>query len=118
VIARSVYDFFHDGPGYEILGDLKQLGVRLTANEPAVTVLGQQLTGKTIVVTGTLSRFSRDEIHELIEKHGGKPSSSVSKKTSLVVAGSDAGSKLDKAQSLGVPVISEDELLGLMGINE
>ena len=72
------------------------------------------LAGMTIVVTGTLPNYSRDEIQDLIEKTGGKASGSVSKKTSYVVAGEAAGSKLTKAQSLGVPVLTEQELLELI----
>ena len=70
--------------------------------------------GKTFVLTGTLENFTRDEASEIIEKLGGKTSGSVSKKTSYVLAGEDAGSKLDKAQSLGIPVITEaqfDEMI-------
>ena len=66
------------------------------------------------MVTGTLARFSRDEIHRLIEREGGKPASAVSAKTSYVVAGEAAGSKLEKAKSLGVPVLSEDEFLAMI----
>ena len=65
--------------------------------------------GQTIVVTGTLTKFTRDEIKELIHQHGGKPSDSVSKKTSFLVAGENAGSKLAKAQELGIPVLSESD---------
>jgi len=71
---------------------------------------GDLLTGKTIVLTGTLSRYTRTQATQLIEQNGGKVSSSVSKKTSFVVAGEDAGSKLQKAQTLGVPVLTEEEL--------
>jgi DNA ligase (NAD+) len=78
-------------------------------------VRGDLLAGKTLVVTGTLDRFSRDQIHKLIEREGGKPSGSVSAKTSYVIAGDAAGSKLDKAQSLGVPVLTEDEFLAMIG---
>lgn len=72
------------------------------------------LAGMTIVVTGTLPNYSREEIQDLIEKNGGKASGSVSKKTSYVVAGEAAGSKLTKAQSLGVPVLTEQGLLELI----
>jgi len=65
-------------------------------------------------VTGTLSRFTREEIQELIHEHGGKAAGSVSKKTDYVVAGENAGSKLDKAEKLGVPMISEDEFLKMI----
>ena len=75
---------------------------------------GSALAGKTVVVTGTLTRFSRDEMHRLIEREGGKPGSSVSAKTSYVVAGEEAGSKLEKAKSLGVPVLTEDEFVAMV----
>ena len=80
------------------------------------TATGDRLAGKTVVVTGTLTRFSRDEIHKLIEREGGKASGSVSSKTSYLVAGEAAGSKLEKARSLGVEVLSEDEFLALVGL--
>ena len=67
-----------------------------------------------MVVTGTLTRFTREEINELIHEHGGKAAGSVSKKTDFVIAGENAGSKLDKAEKLGVPVISEDELVKML----
>jgi len=76
---------------------------------------GNALTGKTIVVTGTLTRYGRDEIEALIRQLGGKPAGSVSKKTDFVVAGEKAGSKLDKARELGVKVISEEEFDGVIG---
>jgi DNA ligase (NAD+) len=78
-------------------------------------VVGDRLAGATLVVTGTLDRFTRDEIHALIEREGGKASGSVSKKTSYLVAGREAGSKLEKAQKLGVPVLTEDEFLEMVG---
>ena len=76
---------------------------------------GSALAGKTVVITGTLTKFSRDEIHRLIEREGGKAAGSVSAKTSYVVAGEAAGSKLEKAKSLGVKVLSEDEFLAMIG---
>jgi DNA ligase (NAD+) len=72
------------------------------------------LAGKTIVVTGTLKNYTRDEIQELIHQHGGRAASSVSKKTDFVVSGAEAGSKLDKARKLGVPVFTEDEFERLL----
>ena len=75
---------------------------------------GVTRAGKTVVVTGTLTRFTRDEIHKIIEREGGKASGSVSSRTSYLVAGDAAGSKLDKAKELGVPVLSEDEFLDLV----
>ena len=75
---------------------------------------GNRLTGKSIVVTGTLTRFTREEIEKLIEREGGKASGSVSSKTAFVVAGEAAGSKLEKARSLGIEIMSEDEFLVML----
>ena len=74
----------------------------------------QRFVGKTFVLTGTLEKFTRSEATEMIESRGGKASGSVSKKTSYVVAGEAAGSKLRKAQELGIPVLTEDEFLSMM----
>ena len=106
-IAVSVSEFFKSAVGVELVAQLKSVGVdpkmEMVASKPQV------LAGKTVVVTGSLKRYKRDEIERLIVELGGKASGSVSKKTSFVVAGEDAGSKLAKAQELGVEVISEDE---------
>ena len=107
VIARSVYDFLHAPFGRETIEDLKALGVNMKSAGPAKA--RRSLEGKTLVVTGTLSKYGRDEINELITRHGGHAASSVSKNTDYVVAGEKAGSKLDKARQLGVPVLSEEE---------
>jgi DNA ligase (NAD+) len=72
------------------------------------------LSGKTIVVTGTLKNYTRDQIEELIQKNGGRPSNSVSKKTSYLVAGEEAGTKLEKAQKLNVPILTEDAFTKLL----
>jgi DNA ligase (NAD+) len=110
VIAKSVHDFFHSAAGRKTIAHLKDVGI-----DPQMEIVRPQaaedlpLGGKTIVVTGTLKKYSRQEIEELIQKHGGRASGSVSKKTDYLLAGEEAGSKLDKAKKLGVPVISEVE---------
>lgn len=109
IIAKSVYDFLHGPEGIELIEQLRNAGVSLvTSEEDSVDAAGK-LAGKTLVVTGSLSRYSRTEIERLIEKLGGKASSSVSKKTDFLVVGEDAGSKLEKAKSLGVPILTEEE---------
>lgn len=117
VIADSVYRYFHEGSGAEIVADLQQLGVKLTEERKA-TAKGSALAGKTVVVTGTLPKRSREEMHELIKANGGKVSGSVSSKTSYVVAGEEAGSKLTKAQSLGIEILSEEDLENLLAGSE
>jgi DNA ligase (NAD+) len=114
IIAQSVYDHLHSPFGRETIGDLKKLGVKMVSAAPAVAG-PRPLEGKTFVVTGTLKRYSRDEIHEVIARHGGRAASSVSKKTDYLVAGEEAGSKLAKARQLGVRVIGEEEFEKLMG---
>ena len=109
----------------EILDRLKEYGVNMRAEE--TETVESVLTGKTVVVTGTLPTLGRKEASELIEKYGGKASGSVSKKTDYVLAGENAGSKLTKAQELGIaegkikkekiiPVISEEQLKEMLGI--
>ena len=111
-VAEAITFYFSVPANRDRLEKMKRLGVAPTHT---ATATGDKLAGKTVVVTGTLTRFSRDEIHKLIEREGGKPASAVSSKTSYVVAGESAGSKLDKAKSLGVPVLTEDEFLQLIG---
>lgn len=106
-MALSIQRYFGSDEISMMIERLKTLGLNMTSfnTETADGVFG----GKTIVVTGTLSRYSRDSIKALIEENGGKVSGSVSKKTDFVVVGENAGSKADKASSLGVPMISEDD---------
>jgi DNA ligase (NAD+) len=111
-IAESVRFYFSVPANRRRIERFRELGVD-PRQEPQTS--GTRLAGKTIVVTGTLARYSREEIHRLIEAEGGKASGSVSAKTAFLVAGEDAGSKLDKAKKLGVPVITEDELLAMIG---
>jgi len=111
-LADAITSYFAVPANRERIETMKRLGVN---PHHTATATGDRLAGKTVVVTGTLTRFSRDEIHKLIEREGGKTSGSVSSKTSYVVAGEAAGSKLDKAKSLGVPVLSEEEFLQMVG---
>ncbi len=109
VIARSVRAFFDDATSAALVGRLRELGVRL--DEPQAQQSTGALTGAVVVITGTLPTLSRTEATAVVERAGGRVTSSVSKKTSFVVAGEEAGSKLDKAVELGVEVIDEAELL-------
>jgi DNA ligase (NAD+) len=114
-IADSVHDFFTNDAGRRTLSQLKSVGI-----DPKMKVVRRDsanlpLSGKSVVVTGTLDKFDRKQIEDFILKLGGKASGSVSKKTSFVVAGESAGSKLDKAKSLGVEVIDEAEFIRRYG---
>jgi DNA ligase (NAD+) len=118
VIAASVFQFFHSEYGIHLVNELRSVGLNFgepVDREAALAVAAQgKMVGKTLVVTGTMVRMRRDEIEQLIRDHGGKASSSVSKKTDYVVAGEAAGSKLTKAQELGVTVLTEDEFLAMV----
>lgn len=111
-IASSVVDFFNDNDNLELIDALRRAGVTLVAEIVATT--SQEFAGKTIVLTGELLTMTRREAEEMIEARGGKASGSVSKKTSFVVAGANAGSKRTKAEELGVSVITEDEFRSLL----
>ena len=114
VIADAVYSFCHSDAGQTAIAALRKVGVDPRQQRPAAAA-SLPLAGQTVVVTGTLETLERSEAEELIVKLGGKASGSVSKKTSFVVAGPGAGSKLQKAQSLGVAVLSEAEFLRKIG---
>ena len=107
ITANSVREFFMQDQTKDLLKKLKAAGVNMKEIEDENS--DNRFLGKTFVLTGTLEKFTRDEASEIIEKFGGKTSGSVSKKTSYVLAGEDAGSKLTKAQSLGIPVITETQ---------
>ena len=111
-IAESIAEFFSDEHNRQLVNDLRKAGLTLTGQKKEK---GTKLAGKTFVLTGTLARYSRDEAKKVIEDAGGRVSGSVSKKTDYVVAGDDAGSKLDKARELGVTVIGEEEMEALVG---
>ena len=108
-MARAVHDWVHDASVQQLLAKFRAAGVRL--DEPRSAATDGAFKGMKIVLTGTLPTLSRGQATELVEHAGGKVTSSVSKATDLVVAGEEAGSKLEKAQQLGVPVIDEAELL-------
>lgn len=107
ITAKSIYEFFRQEQTIALINKLKLAGVNMTSLEEENT--DNRFENKTFVLTGTLSKYTRDEASNIIEKFGGKTSGSVSKKTSYVLAGEDAGSKLTKAQNLGVEVITEDQ---------
>ena len=109
IIAGAVVSFFADPTAQQVIEKLRARGVNFV--EPRSELAGEALRGKAIVVTGTLPTLSRTEVTKLIESNGGRIASSVSKSTSFVVAGEEAGTKLDKAKALGVEVIDEAELL-------
>lgn len=113
-IAVSVHEFCQSEYGEKTLAELSEADVELFDPEPEKVEGGDLFDGKTIVVTGTLQHFKRDEIKGLIEKLGGRASGSVSKKTDFVVAGEKAGSKLAKAKELGVKVLTEDEFKAMV----
>jgi DNA ligase (NAD+) len=106
-IAKSIVEFFAEPNNRELVGELRAAGLTLRGKKKE---RGTKLAGKTFVLTGTLANYSRDEAKKMIEDAGGKVTGSVSKKTDYVVAGADAGSKLDKARELGVRVIEEEEM--------
>jgi len=111
-IAESIVEFFSIAANRKLVERLREAGLTLTGQKKQ---RGTKLAGKTFVLTGTLAHFTRDAAKKMIEDAGGKVAGSVSKKTDYVVAGADAGSKLDKAQELGIEVIGEKELESLAG---
>lgn len=113
IVALSIHDFFSEPHNREVIAVLIQSGVHWQESTGKSTATGA-LSGKTFVLTGTLPNLSRDQAKEMIEAAGGKVSGSVSKKTDYVVAGADAGSKLDKAQELGITLLDEAGLLAIL----
>ena len=107
IVANSIREFFMEEQTLDLIKRLKKSGVNTQAIEDENA--DNRFEGKTFVLTGTLEKYTREEASNIIEKFGGKTSSSVSKKTAFVLAGEEAGSKLTKAQNLGVTIISEDE---------
>ncbi|RKI70681.1 NAD-dependent DNA ligase LigA [bacterium 1xD42-67] len=111
ITAQSILDWMASPQSRHLIQRLKEAGINMTAAEQGGD---QRFAGMTFVLTGSLEKFTRDEAGEMIESRGGKSSGSVSKKTTYVVAGEKAGSKLRKAQELGIPVLTEDEFLELL----
>jgi DNA ligase (NAD+) len=114
VIAASVHEFLSSDLGAHIVDDLIMSGLKMDVDQAAAAKVSTLLEGKTLVVTGKLVEYTRDEIKGLIKQHGGKAGSSVSSKTDYLVAGEKAGSKLAKAESLGVPVLTEAQFRNLI----
>jgi DNA ligase (NAD+) len=114
-IASSVKDFFADSLNLQIVEELRLAGVQMAVDEESMRLLSNSLEGKSLVISGTFSKYSRDEIKELITKHGGKVISGVSSRTDYLVAGENMGpEKLNKAQKLNILIISEDEFLKMV----
>jgi DNA ligase (NAD+) len=113
-IAVAIREFFAEPRNRALLEDLRQAGLQFSQTKKAAAKRAGKLQGLTFVLTGTLPNLTRDDASERIEAAGGKVTGSVSKKTDYVVAGESAGSKLDKAQELGVKVIGEKELIKLL----
>ena len=113
VVAQSIRTFFAQPHNREVVEQLRALGLAWAEGEPAAREV-LPLTGKTLVITGTLPSLSRDEAKDKIEAAGGKVAGSVSKKTDYLVAGSEAGSKLTKAQELGITILDEAQLMELL----
>ena len=107
ITAQSIYDFFKQTQTIDLINKLKEH--KLNMNYKDENIEDARFEGKTFVLTGTLENYSREQASEIIEKFGGKTSGTVSKKTSYVLAGEEAGSKLKKAQELGITILTEAE---------
>jgi DNA ligase (NAD+) len=113
-IAQSIYEWFRKEANQNLVQRLQVSGLQFVSKSDRAIAINPNIAGKIFVVTGTLPTLKRDEAKDLIKSAGGKVTDSVSKKTNYLVVGEEAGSKLDKAQSLGVPCLSEDDLLKLI----
>lgn len=110
-ISQSIIDYFSNKENLKIINDLRELGLNFKVKKQ---LKSEKLKGKTFVITGSLSSMTRNEAKELIEKHGGKTTESVSSKTSYVIVGENPGSKLEKAKNLKIPILTEDEFLKII----
>jgi DNA ligase (NAD+) len=113
-VAESVYEWFREPRHIDLVKRLKKSGVQTEADAASTAMIDDRFVGKTFVLTGKLENYTRDEAGRLIEERGGRISGSVSKKTDFVVAGEDAGSKLTKAESLAVTVLTESEFQAML----
>jgi len=111
ITADNIFDWFHQKQSAHMIERLRQAGVNFESKR---TIADSRFAGKTFVLTGALSKFTRDEATEKIELFGGKATGSVSKKTSYVIVGENAGSKERKARELGIPILTEDEFLNMI----
>ena len=112
IVATSIVEYFLDPDNNENINKLFELGVKI--NKPQQESITSPFTNKTIVLTGALANFTRDELTKVLQSHGANVTSSVSKKTDIVIAGADAGSKLDKARALNIQVMNESELMQIL----
>ena len=111
-MAKSVFEFFSQEQSRDLIQKLQQYGVNMENEQ--IENNDNRFEGMTFVLTGGLENYSRKEAEEIIENYGGKTSSSVSKKTTYVLAGEDGGSKLTKAQNLGITIISENDFIDMI----
>ena len=118
ISASSIYEYFHNGDNVKLINELKQLGLNMEYLGKVASDESSPFYGKTVVLTGTLSSMGRKEATELLESLGAKVAGSVSKKTDYVIFGVEAGSKLDKANELGVKTLDEESFLALVNKNE
>lgn len=115
VIAKSVQSYFRHPQNMEIINRLRQYGVQMSLSEEQIQGVTDKLAGKSIVISGVFAKHSRDEYKMMIEQHGGKNVGSISGKTSFILAGENMGpSKLQKAEKLGIPIVSEEEFLQMI----
>jgi DNA ligase (NAD+) len=119
-ISRNIVEYFGIERNRQVIEKLRRAGVRLAEEREAGKGAGERATGvlkgKTFVITGTLPSLTREEAKALIERHGGKVTDSVSRKTDYLVVGESPGSKLDKARALGIPTLDEAQLRALIGV--
>jgi DNA ligase (NAD+) len=115
-IAESVYNYFQNPDNVRMIEQLKAAGLTLKRELKTLTTLSNELEGKSIVISGVFEQFSREQLKEMVEQHGGKNVSSISNKTSFVLAGNNMGpAKLEKAEKLGIPILSEEDFLDMIG---